>query len=455
MPETRPEIRAAREPLTPTEFKRALEQGSGRAILCLQKHDPAPYKEIVLEACLQDTRFNAQCEGSRVPYLLEAMELIGDVAFFEQRILGAFPETPTITPEFHEDAWLGRQFTDFALTFAQRGSHVTHALLRERFAANPEYDEKFSLEKDDAIIELDGLAGLQFVLEQYAFVSESNPDFHINSWFDDNLEEILSVEVVQNHLKQSCLENDGIRVLVERSKLLKTQEPLQKAVKREPPSVSYSDLIERLERRNPYAGGVGVWGRFATSALIEQAARDLLDQTDSELIRGYLHVFRSRPVPLDVSHLLTFARHAKVDVRNAALYALRFFRHPAVRALALELRHQPETAIEAIGMLESNYEIGDSSIIMQAIEKQIDNSDTVTIHMFSSRIRDIYRKNRVPEALEPLTALYEVNPCSHCREVIIKLMHEIGILPDWMPEEAAWDSYEDTRTNARAWMTAA
>ena len=40
MPQARPEIRAAKEPLTTDEFKRALEQGLGRAILCLKKHDP-------------------------------------------------------------------------------------------------------------------------------------------------------------------------------------------------------------------------------------------------------------------------------------------------------------------------------------------------------------------------------------------------------------------------------
>ena len=66
MPETRPEIRAAREPLTLTEFERALEQGLGRALLCLQQHDPAPYKEIVLEACLRDTTYDKQDRKSLV-----------------------------------------------------------------------------------------------------------------------------------------------------------------------------------------------------------------------------------------------------------------------------------------------------------------------------------------------------------------------------------------------------
>ena len=455
MPETRPEIRAAREPLTPTEFKRALEQGLGRAILCLQQHDPAPYKEIVLEACLHDTRFDAQCEGSRVPYLLEAMELIGDVAFFEQRILEAYPETPTITPEFHEDARFDRQFTDFALTFAQRSSHVAHALLRERFAKNPEYDEKFSLEKDSAIMELDGLAGLQFVLEQYALVSADDPEFYLSRWFVDDLEEMLGVEVVQNYLEQLCLENDGIRVLVERSKLSKNKAPQQKATKRAIASVSYDDLMRILERRSPYPGSARGWARLATLELIERAARDLLDQTDPELIRGYLHVFQSRPFPLDVSLLLTFAQHANADVRNAALRALQFFRHPAVRALALELRNDPSTMVEAIGVLALNYESGDSKIIIEASHRVSEASELRTIHALGSEIIDIYEKNHVPEALEPLTGIYEVTPCSNCREYVVKLIHEIGILPDWMLEEAAWDSREHTRINARAWMAAA
>jgi hypothetical protein len=96
MPQARPEIRAAKEPLTNDEFKRALEQGLGRAILCLKKHDPTPYKEIILETCLKDTRYDAQCEGSRVPYLMEAIDLCHDEDFFRDAILERFPATPNI-----------------------------------------------------------------------------------------------------------------------------------------------------------------------------------------------------------------------------------------------------------------------------------------------------------------------------------------------------------------------
>ncbi len=451
MPETRPEIRAAREPLTPTEFKRALEQGLGRAILCLQQHDPAPYREIVLEACLQDTRFDAQCEGSRVPYLLEAMELIGDVAFFEQRILEAYPETPTVTPEFHENTWLEQQFSDFAFEFAQRESSFARRLLYESFAANPMYSDRFALERDVNIIKLDGLEGLSFVLEQYAQVAKNDSDFYIDSPFR-HLVTVLGVADVQSYVEKLCAEDADIKALIDRSKLSQISEPYSQPVRRKLRALAYDVLVRQVQRRSPYPGGVFGWARRANQLLLRRAARDLLLQTDPELIRGYLHAFRSRKFPLTVRHLLKLARHENADVRVGALVAMQHIQHPAVRTLALELRHDSVMMAEAVGMLQSNYELGDAEIILETIHRFPDQE---TLHWFGYRMIDIYRKNRVPEALEPLTALYEVTPCSNCREYAVKLLHEIGILPNWMLKEAAWDSCERTRTNTRAWMTAA
>jgi hypothetical protein len=451
MPETRPEIRAAREPLTLPEFQRALEQGLGRAILCLQKHDPAPYKSIILEACLRDTRFDSQCEGSRVPYLLKAIELVGEIAFFEERILEAYPATPEVVPEPHGTHWLEEQFTKFAVVFAKRGSDIARRLLYQSFAANPRYSDTFALDKDQAIIELDGLEGLNFVLKQYVRVAKTDSQFSIDSWLLDNLVKQLGTEVVETHLEQLCLEDNAIKILVDRSQLLPIIKTAASTKKRTRPTVSYSDLIQRIRQRSPYPGRVITWSKFATQAMKRQAARDLVLQTDPELIRGYLYVFHTYRFPLSVRHLLKLARHENDEVRAGALSAMRHVKHSSVRALALELQRNFPLNVEAIGILESNYELGDARMILETIRSMPDDE---SMHWLGYRVVEIYRKNQVVEALEPLTTLYEFNPCSICRESIVALMREIGILPGWMQNEIMWDSNEDTHQEARAWATA-
>lgn len=463
MPETRPEIRTAREPLTPTEFKRALERGLGRAILCLQKHDPAPYKKIVLEACLKDMRFDAECEGSRVPYLLEAIELIGDVTSFEQRILKAYPSVPNAIPEFHENTWLERQLIEFALAFAQRGNMEARALLFNGFLQNPEYDERFSLGQDEAIIALDGFQGLRVVLEQYALQAKTDAKFKMDTWLLDGLISSQGAERVQSYLRQLCVESNDIKLLIDRSELLQTEtRKTVRAQRRKRPEVTYESLQAWIAKKPSHFGYANNWARFARKEQLLQAARDLTLQTDAGLLSGYLKVFRSKTFPLSVKHLVKLAHHENADVQEAALVAMKHIQHPAVRLLALEPRPNFLLQVEAIGMLESNYELGDSEIILQTLHESAEttavdeeSSPERLIHWFGYRVLSIYRKNRVSEALEPLTAFYELNPCSVCREDAVTLLHNIGALPHWMLEETAWDSYEDTRTNARAWTTAA
>jgi hypothetical protein len=442
MPETRPEIRAAREPLTPTEFKRALEQGLGRAILCLQKHDPAPYREIVLEACLKDTRFDSQCEDSRVPYLLEAMEFVGDIAFFEQRILEEYPETPRTTPDFHEDRWLEQQFSAFAFAFAKRGNAIARQLLYDSFAANPWYNDKFALERNDLIIELDGLEGLRFVLEQYARVARGDSEYWLDSGMLGDAVETFGSAVVQEFIEALSRNNADISSIIERGKLLPIPTSRRSSKKFIPRPLAYDVFVQRVQRRSPFSGGIVSWSRLATKAALKQVARDLLEQTEPELIRGYLYAFRVRPFPLSVRHLLRLARHENTEVREGALVAMQAIKHPAIRTLALELKHDSVLRIEAVGMLESNYELGDDALILETLHSL---SDAESIHWFGYRVRDIYRKNLVPEALEPLLTLYELNPCSICRESFVSLMQEIGVLPDWVLEETAWDCAEDAR----------
>jgi hypothetical protein len=70
-----------------------LELGLGRAILHLKEHGATQYRDIILHACLHSSLYDAQVEDNRVPYLLEAINLTGDAAFFEQQILAALPIT--------------------------------------------------------------------------------------------------------------------------------------------------------------------------------------------------------------------------------------------------------------------------------------------------------------------------------------------------------------------------
>ena len=63
-------------PPTVEEFAHAVRFGFGRAILWLQRHDPAPYRDVSLEAALTDHRFESS-ESHRTAYTRELIRLAG------------------------------------------------------------------------------------------------------------------------------------------------------------------------------------------------------------------------------------------------------------------------------------------------------------------------------------------------------------------------------------------
>ncbi|MDR1977633.1 MAG: hypothetical protein LBQ42_02755, partial [Synergistaceae bacterium] len=61
--------------------------GLGSAILELRKNPRSneKYRDAVLYACLHNTCYDAQCESGRHHYLFEAIDLIGDKDYFEDK----------------------------------------------------------------------------------------------------------------------------------------------------------------------------------------------------------------------------------------------------------------------------------------------------------------------------------------------------------------------------------
>ena len=71
------------------EFRRVLEIGLGRIIIFLKTHDAAPYRDVILEACLHDTRYAGYVEYRRSTYLFDVISLTNDQQFYRDKILQA------------------------------------------------------------------------------------------------------------------------------------------------------------------------------------------------------------------------------------------------------------------------------------------------------------------------------------------------------------------------------
>ena len=76
-------------------MQRWLAQGLGRAVLHLETHASAPYRDLILRTCLYDQRFTTQGEPDRAPFLYDVLLASGDEDYFRARILAALAAPST------------------------------------------------------------------------------------------------------------------------------------------------------------------------------------------------------------------------------------------------------------------------------------------------------------------------------------------------------------------------
>ncbi len=135
------------------EFKRVLNIGLGRAILFLRSHDARPYRDAILDACLHNTAYDPQIEGSRATYLREVIALTGDEPFFRDRILAALAMSG--------GDWDAEQLFRLAATYAEEGDQHARRVLYAKYDQNARAGDDTG---ETTIVSLDGLAGLLHVI---------------------------------------------------------------------------------------------------------------------------------------------------------------------------------------------------------------------------------------------------------------------------------------------------
>src|SRR5689334_10909177 len=117
---------------SPEEFGRVLRLGLGRAVLFLLDRDPAPYRDIVRDACTRWTGDDQQVEGTRTNYLLDVLHATGEPERYRDPILAALQ----VTSDSHDL----NQLLGLVLALARAGDDAARTSLYRRF----EYDSEGS-----------------------------------------------------------------------------------------------------------------------------------------------------------------------------------------------------------------------------------------------------------------------------------------------------------------------
>lgn len=430
------------------EFQRILKIGLGRAILHLQKHDAAPYRDVILDACLHNAVYDRQVEGGNGRYIMDIIELTGEQKFYRKQILDAASAINDNADD--RDA---SHLLDMVQQFAEQGDKEARQII---------YDVISTLTPENPwdawrIIELDKIEGFLFIADNLGEFAISGAKFYETDYLLWSLEDDVGEAEATKTLTEARQDNERIDAylkVVEKYRADREQHgKASQSRKSKPTNLTYSEITKQIESPG-WGGMLNTWGKTADPESLKLVANDLLQEEDPDKLRKYLTIFRRTPFPLNPEPLFKLIdyrdnRHPTLSIQVPAkmFTVLENINHPSVRDFALRLFADKQWYGRAIGLLKSNFEDGDWSFIEEMTQRTFDND--FIHHNLEMSVRKVFDEHPSQAAAGALLNLYEYAPCSFCRRTIVKQLHSIDALTDSIREECLYDSNLEIRELAQ------
>lgn len=406
-------------------FRSLLARGLGRAPLFLREHNPRPFYNALLEACVHNLAFDPQCEDSRADYLFEMIQGTPDVEFFRDRILEALRKAYRY--------WDARQLFDLARLFAQHGHYQARQAMYEKFDRN---DTARDFTGAEEIVQLDGLEGLLWVADRIGAQMLSEEDYLPAEGPLILAEEACGQQPTWNALEETARRSERVQAYWNGLRRWRAGSQAGSKPARE---YTYPRLQEALAswRGRPPREWLFQWGQNASEEDVRRVEAELQTEGRRTYRRAYLHVFRYRTFPGQPDRLVQWALTERGEVAEAALMALGNLRHESLRPLALELLGQGRVSAGVLRLLVHHYQEGDHRLIAAALAGDCSPQE---YHRRGGVVLEIFEENPTPDCQAALLALYEKGSCSLCREWAIDLLLAQSVLPDRIARECLFDA---------------
>jgi hypothetical protein len=418
------------------EMQRWLAQGLGRAVLHLETHESAPYRDLILRTCLYDDGFDSQVEPDRAPYLYDVLLASGDEDYFRTRILADFVDPNT------EDLNMS-QLAGLLVEWARRGDVEARRVLYAVVGEDARNGVAFA---EDRLIDLDGWDGFVFLAEQFGAAIESGAD----NLRDDALmwiESALGEDAVALRLAKLRDGNRLIAAYLDAKESSAASAAARRAARKSLSELDYWQLKDLMGggKLRSWLGLRG-WARHNPNAPWPAIAADVLADPDQGRQATCLRLFSQVEFPLGHAPLLPLLWSDHERLVWAAAEALEWFEHPAIRAEALAMLAADQYPDTALRLLVANWQPGDYAIV----EARLRSHESIEeLHDLGLAAQSILDEHLAPEAAEVLLYLYENGPCAFCRHRVVEHLLELELLPDWMRYECGFDSNPDIRALVR------
>jgi hypothetical protein len=417
------------------QFRESLRFGTGRALLYARDNDVTQYREVILDACLHCYSYDTQVEGTRSGYMYDLVEMLPDKGYFYDAVLKSLARAKDDNDSLQR-FW-------FAAHLAKDGNERAKRAMYDNYDPGPAYGESIGI----AFLELDGIRGLLFVADKIGGLLRTRPDKVDIGWVICRSIEAFREQATWDALRDAGRTNPNIdeyRQAAEESHQHGTRSDAEEFL-----SLSYEQLLKKIPANQFYS--LRKWGEAANDQELELAARGLIAAKDAGQQTWHLLIFSRRRFPLPPDTLIALAETEDAEdsrVGLRAVQALRHVSHPVVRELAFRLvRSGARWRGEAVDLLNSNFKFGDHKTVLGWFETE---KDLEVRHSFGMDLREFWEQH--PDAdteIGMLLSLYEMGPCSACRERAVKRLIELGALPEQLRKECTLDANSDIRDFVR------
>jgi hypothetical protein len=415
---------------SPEQQRDALQKGLGRAMqwaLAARLND-----EQLLEACLQDQRFDSQIDDPRGDWLWKMVRAVSATERFRVPILHALYE---LSDERSAD-----QLCELARYYGAMGDEAFRSRLYEIVERNP-YPNYCACLGEEEILALDGEPAFLFA----ARVRGESLAAREWEWEDGNLVYLavtrLGDERVSELLDASA--DAAIRRYRDdwRSAERRKAGPGQpNSHRKRMEAIPVAEIIREAESDSKSYKFRG-WGMYANEADLRTILQRLWTEQRPLVVTKLLIVFSNRPLPAFDARLIELCRHDDKDVRWRAFSALERNTHPSIREFALtELQRGAQDRFVA-GLFINNYRQGDEQIL----ETMEQPADACQLHWLLMDVIKILEKNPQADCSRLGLIAYALNPCENCRCDSARLLLKQQAAPQWLTEECRHDSSEECR----------
>lgn len=434
--------------MTKGEFKKAMMRGLGRCVIELNENDnKEKYRDLVLWGCLHNLSYDTQSEGTRSGYMYTLQSKFND-DYFELRIIEMFKKEKM-------DSWLFNHFANLLYLFAKDGSEKSyHSLynkygnmlnsltVNKRYLKSSEFNEQFEW-LCIWIVSLDGISAFKRIVFDIGRAYRQNPNLIETcsfEWFYDASKNNCGVKHITKYMEQNITQSEEVRLFYSPIKEFK-----EKRIDRISDIISVGEVTEACkEEWIKCRGMIFRFSRNASDEELLELARIVCDESKEEIKANMLWAFRKRGFPLEIEIIIGYTKSENKELVQNAFEILTRTKGKTVRDYSIELIENKKYIEYALSMLFTNYIKEDMDLIFSTLKLiKVNYREGMWHEVYSNAISWIEHDRKVPEKI--ILFLYENILCSYCREYIVRVMSNRGILRDTLLKECLYDSNQDIR----------